>query len=219
MLYYLPYFYHPPNAPHAPTHQLVYVPPTPSSSLHCDALAPARPDPKTRLVVETTFPQSFTPTPSPIPSSSAPRLHPIHSPRSLLMQPNSAATPSQPSPTASHSISATRRNPTAVDHDCVLRRYELTMRQQPVQARMCGVGEKCRSLAPARPHMTDGVADRRPVDPTPIVQLKVIDNNGDDAMSGDHANPSKPRLRRPDPGPSGMTFMQSESTSKRKICL
>jgi hypothetical protein len=33
----------------------------------------------------------------------------------------------------------------ATDHDCVLRKYELTMRQQPVQARMCGVGEKCES--------------------------------------------------------------------------
>ncbi|KAI8969090.1 velvet factor-domain-containing protein [Mycotypha africana] len=39
--------------------------------------------------------------------------------------------------------------------------YQLTLRQQPKQSRMCGVGEK---------------ADRRPIDPPPIVQLKVIDN-------------------------------------------
>ncbi len=32
----------------------------------------------------------------------------------------------------------------ATNHDCVLRTYEMKMRQQPVQARMCGVGEKCR---------------------------------------------------------------------------
>lgn len=36
--------------------------------------------------------------------------------------------------------------------------YELTVRQEPKQARMCGVG-----------------ADRRPIDPPPIVQLRVID--------------------------------------------
>ncbi|KAI8095678.1 velvet factor-domain-containing protein [Thamnidium elegans] len=39
--------------------------------------------------------------------------------------------------------------------------YQLTLRQQPKQSRMCGVGEK---------------ADRRPIDPPPIVQLKVIDS-------------------------------------------
>lgn len=38
------------------------------------------------------------------------------------------------------------------------REYELTVRQEPKQARMCGVG-----------------ADRRPIDPPPIVQLRVID--------------------------------------------
>ncbi|KAI8394184.1 velvet factor-domain-containing protein [Radiomyces spectabilis] len=38
--------------------------------------------------------------------------------------------------------------------------YHLALRQQPKQSRMCGVGEK---------------ADRRPIDPPPIVQLKVYD--------------------------------------------
>ena len=33
----------------------------------------------------------------------------------------------------------------ATDHDCVLSKFEMSMRQQPVQARMCGVGEKCES--------------------------------------------------------------------------
>ncbi|THH19155.1 hypothetical protein EW146_g1964, partial [Bondarzewia mesenterica] len=40
------------------------------------------------------------------------------------------------------------------------REYDLSVRQQPKQARMCGVG-----------------ADRRPIDPPPIVQLRVIDHN------------------------------------------
>ncbi|KAI8880126.1 hypothetical protein K501DRAFT_225376 [Backusella circina FSU 941] len=40
--------------------------------------------------------------------------------------------------------------------------YQLNLRQQPKQSRMCGVGEK---------------ADRRPIDPPPIVQLKVFDNS------------------------------------------
>ncbi|CAG8623843.1 11717_t:CDS:2, partial [Dentiscutata heterogama] len=38
--------------------------------------------------------------------------------------------------------------------------YELILRQQPKQSRMCGIGEK---------------ADRRPIDPPPIIQLKVHD--------------------------------------------
>ncbi|KAJ7161176.1 velvet factor-domain-containing protein [Mycena filopes] len=40
------------------------------------------------------------------------------------------------------------------------RQYELTVRQEPKQARMCGIG---------------GKADRRPIDPPIIVQLRVID--------------------------------------------
>ncbi|KAG8981317.1 hypothetical protein FRB93_008741 [Tulasnella sp. JGI-2019a] len=42
------------------------------------------------------------------------------------------------------------------------RNFELLVRQQPKQARMCGVG---------------GKADRRPIDPPPIVQLKVTSSN------------------------------------------
>ncbi|KAI8072723.1 velvet factor-domain-containing protein [Gongronella butleri] len=38
--------------------------------------------------------------------------------------------------------------------------FELALRQQPKQSRMCGIGEK---------------ADRRPIDPPPIVQLRVVD--------------------------------------------
>jgi hypothetical protein len=58
------------------------------------------------------------------------------------------------------------------------------------------------------------IADRRPVDPTPIIQLKVIDGNGDDLAIEDKAEGSrKGRLRRPDPLPSGMTFIQSKLLS------
>ncbi|KAF8547889.1 hypothetical protein OG21DRAFT_1449822 [Imleria badia] len=41
---------------------------------------------------------------------------------------------------------------------CKRLEYELTIRQQPKQARMCGIS-----------------ADRRPIDPPPIIQLRVID--------------------------------------------
>jgi len=70
---------------------------------------------------------------------------------------------------------------------------------------MCGVGEKCTSLCRAkRTKLTS--ADRRPVDPTPIIQLKVIDGNGE--ANNDTPDSSK-GLRRPEPGPNGMTYMQS----------
>ncbi|CCA73392.1 hypothetical protein PIIN_07346 [Serendipita indica DSM 11827] len=41
-----------------------------------------------------------------------------------------------------------------------VREYEIIVRQEPKQARMCGIG---------------GKADRRPIDPPPIVQLRVYD--------------------------------------------
>ncbi|KAJ8518966.1 hypothetical protein ONZ45_g4046 [Pleurotus djamor] len=60
------------------------------------------------------------------------------------------------------------------------REYELTVRQEPKQARMCGVG---------------GKADRRPIDPPPIVQLRVVDpmqrnphNRAGYSRAGDHGN-------------------------------
>ncbi|KAF7321175.1 Velvet domain-containing protein [Mycena chlorophos] len=48
--------------------------------------------------------------------------------------------------------------------------YELTVRQEPKQARMCGIG---------------GKADRRPIDPPVIVQLRVIDPSAPPAAEGD----------------------------------
>lgn len=62
-----------------------------------------------------------------------------------------------------------------------LREYVLTMRQEPKQARMCGVGGKgpcsfsySKSVAYILSCYT--AADRRPIDPPPIVQLRVIDH-------------------------------------------
>ncbi|TFY73521.1 hypothetical protein EWM64_g10491 [Hericium alpestre] len=50
------------------------------------------------------------------------------------------------------------------------REYELMVRQQPKQARMCGVG-----------------ADRRPIDPPPIVQLRVLDHSNPSSARRSHA--------------------------------
>ncbi|KAH8114998.1 velvet factor-domain-containing protein [Phellopilus nigrolimitatus] len=50
------------------------------------------------------------------------------------------------------------------------REYELIVRQEPKQARMCGVGTK---------------ADRRPIDPPPVVQLRVIDKAASRSSSPD----------------------------------
>nr|XP_019008992.1 uncharacterized protein I206_06680 [Kwoniella pini CBS 10737]OCF47773.1 hypothetical protein I206_06680 [Kwoniella pini CBS 10737] len=88
------------------------------------------------------------------PNSSAGSSTPAHMNPPMPQLPTPSDTPMSP---RSH-----RGDQFATDHDCVLRKYEMKMRQQPVQARMCGVGEK---------------SDRRPIDPTPIIQLKVIDEN------------------------------------------
>ncbi|KAI0772383.1 velvet factor-domain-containing protein [Trametes elegans] len=66
--------------------------------------------------------------------------------------------------------------------------YELTMRQEPKQARMCGVG-----------------ADRRPIDPPPIVQLRVIDPSMRRPQS------SSSRASSPDSAapPSAQSFLQN----------
>ncbi|KAG7447102.1 uncharacterized protein BT62DRAFT_930940 [Guyanagaster necrorhizus] len=64
--------------------------------------------------------------------------------------------------------------------------YDLVVRQEPKQARMCGVG---------------GKADRRPIDPPPIVQLRVIDpRRHQQHASGSDGRPASP---------SGSSYAQS----------
>ncbi|PWZ00977.1 hypothetical protein BCV70DRAFT_86388 [Testicularia cyperi] len=67
--------------------------------------------------------------------------------------------------------------------------YQLMVREQPKQSRMCGVGEK---------------ADRRPIDPAPIVQLRVIthDRPVRNTSSIDTTAVPPPVERRPGQGPS-----------------
>ncbi|KAJ1032465.1 hypothetical protein NDA16_000489 [Ustilago loliicola] len=66
--------------------------------------------------------------------------------------------------------------------------YQLTVREQPKQSRMCGVGEK---------------ADRRPIDPAPIVQLRVITHDRPIRQSNtvESASVAPPVERRPGHGP------------------
>ncbi|TFK88251.1 hypothetical protein K466DRAFT_585711 [Polyporus arcularius HHB13444] len=68
------------------------------------------------------------------------------------------------------------------------REYDLTMRQEPKQARMCGVG-----------------ADRRPIDPPPIVQLRVVDPSSRRPQSNS-SRASSPDLSAP---PSAQSFLQN----------
>lgn len=65
-------------------------------------------------------------------------------------------------------------------------RYELHVLQQPVRARACGSGQKC-SYIPCLiclscTDQAQATADRRPVDPPPIVQLKVLEVKPDDVV-------------------------------------
>ena len=80
------------------------------------------------------------------------------------------------------------------------REYELHVRQQPKQARMCGVGGIFPSLlfsfTPGSP--SPKTADRRPIDPPPIVQLRVID---------------KARKNLPSPSPSPPPQQQHQQPS------
>ncbi|WVQ75321.1 hypothetical protein IAR50_004937 [Cryptococcus sp. DSM 104548] len=155
-------------------------------------------------VPPTSHPRSSTPTPTftPPPKLARPTVRPPARTLSRLLPNDDPPTPMSPSrppppphPPLSRAVLESAKPCSdlelATDHDCVLSTYELIIRQQPMQARMCGIGDK---------------SDRRPVDPTPIIQLKIIDQHGSDIT------PTDPRhniLRRPEPGPDGMTFVQN----------
>ena len=59
--------------------------------------------------------------------------------------------------------------------------YKLNVLQQPQRARACGSGQKCSSLHPSAPLIltTTASADRRPVDPPPIVELNIYEGEND----------------------------------------
>jgi Velvet factor len=73
------------------------------------------------------------------------------------------------------------------------REYELTVRQEPKQARMCGVGGEPRSSL-SRPSVSPPVqlADRRPIDPPPIIQFRVIDPHTHQPPSPANPDPDDP---------------------------
>lgn len=60
--------------------------------------------------------------------------------------------------------------------------YDLTIIQQPAKARACGAGPRCKSSHSFASHpLTDiAAADRRPVDPPPVVELRMFDIIGKD---------------------------------------
>ncbi|KAJ6554319.1 velvet factor-domain-containing protein [Mycena capillaripes] len=72
---------------------------------------------------------------------------------------------------------ATHTMPVSYAQDRNRLQYELTVRQEPKQARMCGIG---------------GKADRRPIDPPVIVQLRVIDPAAPPPTPSSSANTSNP---------------------------
>jgi len=60
--------------------------------------------------------------------------------------------------------------------------YKLQVVQQPEKARACGAGQRCMSAVPSgRSRLTRAASqDRRPVDPPPVVELSVLDENNND---------------------------------------
>ncbi|KAK8846536.1 hypothetical protein IAR55_005622 [Kwoniella newhampshirensis] len=171
MCSHIPFYLPPPP----PGYQLIYVPPPPLALLP----VPSVPNPST-----------YNGRPSPYEPNDDDGNH-THRLNSRSSTPDLSNLNLLPTPSTTPSSHCRDDSSLPIDHDCILRKYEMVIRQQPVQARMCGVGEK---------------SDRRPVDPTPIIQLKVIDGNGDDVTPGDEGSRS---LCRPNPGPNEMTFMQN----------
>ncbi|KAI0031780.1 hypothetical protein K488DRAFT_51303, partial [Vararia minispora EC-137] len=80
------------------------------------------------------------------------------------------------------------------------REYELSVRQQPKQARMCGVGGVYTfpSLCSRAEHI---LADRRPIDPPPIVQLRVIEKGRRELPSPSPSPPPQQQQAPPGPAP------------------
>ena len=68
-------------------------------------------------------------------------------------------------------------------------RYELEVIQQPERARACGSGAKCQFPLPYQVLAIDilaASADRRPVDPPPVVQLKIYESDSKNEITFSH---------------------------------
>lgn len=80
---------------------------------------------------------------------------------------------------------------------------------------MCGVGEKCMCPhVPERNKVSNNTADRRPVDPTPIIQLKVMTTDGEDVTPVD---PRSEKALRRSPGANGTQLFMQSRLSLRSI--
>lgn len=66
-----------------------------------------------------------------------------------------------------HDVAETTAVADRLLRDGTLLRYQLTVLQQPMRARACGMGAKSH-------------ADRRPVDPPPVIELKIFSGTGDE---------------------------------------
>ena len=107
-------------------------------------------------------------------------------------------------------------HPCSYNHDH-RRIYELVVRQEPKQARMCGVGGK--GIFPVSyfilfysVYFAFSVADRRPIDPPPIVQLRVIDPVAQ--QSGTLTTPSRKRRNSSSGSAPGSPTPSAASTAR-----
>ncbi|GAC72841.1 hypothetical protein PANT_7c00294 [Moesziomyces antarcticus T-34] len=119
--------------------------------------------------------------------SRATSMTPQHS-ANMTKTDDSSSTSLTPAATSENSVAyqyvAVQQMTTSRDHI----EYQLTVREQPKQSRMCGVGEK---------------ADRRPIDPAPIVQLRVITHDRPVRQSDvvEDSSVAPPIERKPGHGP------------------
>ena len=95
--------------------------------------------------------------------------------------------------------------------------YELVVRQEPKQARMCGVGGKGIIIHSSYFFLflltfSFSLADRRPIDPPPIVQLRVIDPVAQ--QSGSSSTPSRKRRNSSSGSAPGSPTPSAASTAR-----
>ena len=109
-------------------------------------------------------------------------------------------------------------HPCSYHHD-YRRIYELVVRQEPKQARMCGVGGKGTYYTIQLSFSISYgltifflVADRRPIDPPPIVQLRVIDPVAQ--QSGSSSTPSRRRRNSSSGSAPGSPTPSAASTAR-----